>query len=224
MIRILIVDDQEMIRVGLRTILESQSDMEVVADVSDGLRALEVLSTEQVDVVLLDLRMPGMDGVQTTSRIRESEVGESVRIVILTTFDQDENVLAALRAGANGFLSKGVTPAELLGAVRDVVAGGGALSPAAARALIEHVNDLRSPGVVVELAARFDALTARERDVVAAIARGRSNDEIAAEMFVSPYTVKTHASRAMLKVGARDRAQLVSFALLSGLPAFRPPE
>lgn len=223
MIRVLIVDDQEMIRVGLRSILEAHPDVEIVADVGDGFAALNILHDTAVDVVLLDLRMPGIDGVELTRRIRLSHDGTRVRIVVLTTFDQDDNVLAALRAGANGFLSKGVTPAELTAAIREVDEGGGALSAGAARALIDHVVDAKAPIVDDALAARFGTLTARERDVVMAIAQGRSNAEIAASMFVSPYTVKTHANRAMTKLGARGRAQVVAFVYRSGLDELLPP-
>lgn len=221
MIRVLIVDDQEMIRVGLRAILEAHDGIEVVGDVGDGFAALDVLQSDDVDVVLLDLRMPGIDGVELTRRIRLVHDGASVRVVVLTTFDHDDNVIAALRGGANGFLSKGVTPAELVASIREVSDGGGALSAGAARVLIDHVNEGQPVVVDAALAARFKTLTAREHDVVVAIATGLSNVEIAASMFVSPYTVKTHANRAMTKLGARDRAQLVSFAYQSGLADFR---
>lgn len=216
MIRVLIVDDQEMIRAGLRTILEAQDDIEVVGDVGDGFQALAVLSERDVDVVLMDIRMPGIDGVETTRRIRATHSPEQLRIIILTTFEHDENVFAALRAGANGFLGKAVGPAELAAGIAEVAAGGGALSPAAASALIGHVAEER---VVVDpvFVDRFSTLTPREREVVVAIATGQSNEEIAALTFVSPFTVKTHANRAMMKVGARDRAQLVAFAYRAGL-------
>lgn len=216
MIRVLIVDDQEMIRAGLRTILEAQDDIEVVGDVGDGFQALALLSERDVDVVLMDIRMPGIDGVETTRRIRATHSPEQLRIIILTTFEHDENVFAALRAGANGFLGKAVGPAELAAGIAEVAAGGGALSPAAASALIGHVAEER---VVVDpvFVDRFSTLTPREREVVVAIATGQSNEEIAALTFVSPFTVKTHANRAMMKVGARDRAQLVAFAYRAGL-------
>jgi DNA-binding NarL/FixJ family response regulator len=165
----------------------------------------------------MDIRMPGIDGVEATRRIRQRWAAEAVKIVVLTTFDQDENVLAALRAGANGFLSKGVGPAELALGIQEVMAGGGALSAAAAAALIGHVHD--QPAVVVDpaLVKVFTEFTAREREVVISVAAGRSNAEIAAELYVSPFTVKTHANRAMMKVGARDRAQLVAYAYQAGL-------
>ncbi|RKR73306.1 response regulator transcription factor [Frondihabitans australicus] len=225
MIRVLLVDDQEMIRLGLRTILEAHESFEVVGDVADGFEALAFVQKagrdgaqdRGVDLVLMDVRMPGIDGVETTRRLRETHAATELKIVVLTTFEQDSTVLAALRAGANGFLGKGVGPAALAEGLLEVVAGGGTLSPAASAAVIGHVTE--QPAVVVdqELAERFSALTARERDVVIAIATGRDNDTIAAELFVSPFTVKTHASRAMAKVGARDRAQLVALAYRAGL-------
>ncbi|MFF2053548.1 response regulator [Leifsonia sp. NPDC058194] len=219
MIRILIVDDQEMIRAGLRAILDAQPDLEVVGDVGDGLRAQEILAADEpgVDVVLMDIRMPGIDGVEATRRIRERHDASSVKIIVLTTFEHDENVLAALRAGANGFLGKGVGPRELAAAIAEVAEGGGALSAAAAAAVIGRVADSTAPVADAAMAARFETLTPREREVVRAVATGLSNEEIAARTFVSPFTVKTHATRAMAKVGARDRAQLVAFAFLAGI-------
>jgi DNA-binding NarL/FixJ family response regulator len=217
MISVMIIDDQEMIRVGLRAILDAQDGIQCVAEAADGLRALELLSSQRVDVALMDIRMPGIDGVETTRRLRRLWDSDQVKIIVLTTFDQDDHVLAALRAGANGFLSKGVAPGELAAGIREVVAGGGALSATAAAALIGHVVD--EPGVAVDadLARRFEVLTTREREIVVAVASGRSNEEIAAEMVLSPFTVKTHANRAMTKLGARDRAQLVAYAYRAGL-------
>jgi len=217
MIRVLIVDDQEMIRAGLRTILETQPGLDVVGDVGDGLQAVEVVGRGGIDVVLMDIRMPGIDGVEATRRIREERSADEVKIIVLTTFEHDDNVLAALRVGADGFLGKGVGPAELATAIAEVAAGGGTLSPAAAKAVIGRVAVERADETDLELAKRFEALTPREREVVVAAAAGRSNEEIAAETFVSPFTVKTHANRAMAKVGARDRAQLVSFAYQAGI-------
>lgn len=217
MIRVLIVDDQEMIRAGLRTIISSSSEIDVVADVGDAFAALDLLETTPVDVVLMDIRMPGIDGVEATARIRRTHSAEQVRIIILTTFEHDENVYAALSAGANGFLGKGVGPVELIAGITDVMSGGGALSAAAAAAAISRLAEVPVHRVDETLVRRFDALTPRERDVVVAVTRGLSNDEIAAEMFVSPFTVKTHANRAMAKVAARDRAQLVAFAYQAGI-------
>jgi DNA-binding NarL/FixJ family response regulator len=217
MIRVMIVDDQEMIRVGLRTMLEAHPDVEVAAEAGDGLLALRLLETTPVDVVLMDIRMPGIDGVETTRRIRRAHPAEEVRIVVLTTFDHDENVFAALRAGANGFLGKGVGPAELATGILEVAAGGGALTPAATAALIDHVA--RDAGARPEpaIARLFETLTPREREIVAAVVSGLDNAGIAALLSVSPFTVKTHANRAMTKVGARDRAQLVSLAFRAGI-------
>lgn len=219
MTRVLIVDDQEMIRAGLRAILEAQSGLTVVGDVGDGFQALEVLEEDAsgVDVILMDIRMPGIDGVETTRRIRERYDAEEVKIIVLTTFEHDDNVIAALRAGANGFLGKGVGPAELAAGIAEVVGGGGTLSGAAAAAVIGKVSETPQASVDAELAARFESLTPRELDVVRAITSGRSNEEIGQKLFVSPFTVKTHANRAMAKVGARDRAQLVAFAYKAGI-------
>ncbi|WP_263119061.1 response regulator transcription factor [Cellulomonas sp. RIT-PI-Y] len=215
----MLVEDQEMIRFGLRTIIDAHPDLSVVAESPDGLHALRALEAGEshVDVILMDLRMPGIDGVETTRRIRRSHPPEDVRIVVLTTFDQDQNVLAALRAGADGFLSKGVGPAELTAGILDVAAGGGTLSAAAAAAIIDHVAT--DAGVPPDETARqlLAALTAREREVVEAVVQGLDNQQIAEQLFVSPFTVKTHVNRAMTKVGARDRAQLVSLAVRAGL-------
>ena len=216
MTQILIVDDQADIRAGIRVMLRFDPALVVAGDLSDGLQVLPFLRSNRVDLVLMDIRMPGIDGVEATRRIRTEWPSETLRIIVLTTFDQDEIVLAALRAGANGFLSKTVSPAELVAGITEVVAGGGALSAAATAALIGHMSD-SPPPADRELLRRFDALTPRERDVILLVAGGLSNDEIAAQMFVSPLTVKTHAVRAMTKVGARDRAQLVSFTVRAGL-------
>ena len=216
MTQILIVDDQADIRAGIRVMLRFDPGLVVAGDLSDGLQVLPFLRSNRVDLVLMDIRMPGIDGVEATRRIRTEWPSETLRIIVLTTFDQDEIVLAALRAGANGFLSKTVSPAELVAGITEVVAGGGALSAAATAALIGHMSD-SPPPADRELLRRFDALTPRERDVILLVAGGLSNDEIAAQMFVSPLTVKTHAVRAMTKVGARDRAQLVSFTVRAGL-------
>jgi DNA-binding NarL/FixJ family response regulator len=217
MTRILIVDDQDDMRVGIRAMLLLDPSLIVEGDLSDGLQVIPFLRDHPVDLVLMDIRMPGIDGVEATRRIRKEHPPERVRVIVLTTFDQDEIVLAALRAGANGFLSKTVSPAELVAGITEVVGGGGALSAAAAAALIGHMTDSPPPVIDKELLRRFGALTPRERDVVILIASGLGNDEIAAQMRVSPFTVKTHAVRAMTKVGARDRAQLVSFTFRAGL-------
>jgi DNA-binding NarL/FixJ family response regulator len=217
MTRVLIVDDQDDMRAGIKAMLLLDPSLEVVADLSDGLQVIPFLRENPVDLVLMDIRMPGIDGVEATRRIRADHPAEEVRVIVLTTFDQDEIVLAALRAGANGFLSKTVSPAELVAGITEVVTGGGALSAAATAALIGHMTDSPPPVIDQELLQRFRALTPREREVVVLIAGGLANEEIAAQMFLSPLTVKTHAVRAMTKVGARDRAQLVSFAFRAGL-------
>ena len=217
MIRVVLVDDQEMIRFGLRTILGAQPQLEVVGEAADGLAALQLLERVEADVVLLDIRMPGIDGVETTRRLRRTHPSQALRIIVLTTFDQDENVLAALRAGADGFLSKGVGPAELVAGITEVAAGGGALSASAAAALIGHVAAERVTPADPEMVKRFEALTPREREVVVAIVSGLDNAQIARDMFLSPFTVKTHANRAMTKVQAKDRAQLVSYAVRAGI-------
>lgn len=217
MTRVLIVDDQDDMRAGIRGMLQLDPGLDVVADLSDGLQVIPFLREHPVDLVLMDIRMPGIDGVEATRRIRSEHPAEQVRVIVLTTFDQDEIVLAALRAGANGFLSKTVSPAELVAGITEVVTGGGALSAAATAALIGHMTDSPPPVVDRELLHRFRALTPRETEVVVLIASGLANEEIAAQMFVSPLTVKTHAVRAMTKVGARDRAQLVSFTFRAGL-------
>ncbi len=219
MIRVMIVDDQEMIRQGLRAILAGNDRIEVVTDVADGYQAVEVARTDQIDIILMDIRMPGIDGVETIRRIREFAPAETVKIIVLTTFDHDATVLTALQAGANGFLSKAVSPTELATGIEAVASGGGALSGSAAASVISRVSEQPVRTVDAALAARFSALTPREREVVIAAAAGRSNTEIASDMFLSPFTVKTHAGRAMIKVGARDRAQLIVFAYQAGLIA-----
>ena len=217
MTRILIVDDQDDMRAGIRAMLRLDPGLVVAGDLSDGLQVIGFLRDHPVDLVLMDIRMPGIDGVEATRRIRREHSSQTLRVIVLTTFDQDDIVLAALRAGANGFLSKTVSPAELVAGITEVMAGGGALSAAATAALIGHMTDSPPPAVDRELLRRFGALTPRERDVVVLVASGLGNDEIATQLFVSPFTVKTHAVRAMTKVGARDRAQLVSFAFRAGL-------
>jgi DNA-binding NarL/FixJ family response regulator len=217
MTNILIVDDQEEMRAGIRSMLLLDPTFVTVGDLSDGLQVPAFLRDHAVDVVLMDIRMPGIDGVEATRRIRKEHPAERLRVIVLTTFDQDEIVLAALRAGANGFLSKTVSPTELVAGIAEVVAGGGALSAAAASALIGHMADKPPAAIDKDLRQRFDALTPREMAVIVLVASGLDNQEIAAQMSVSPFTVKTHAVRAMTKVGARDRAQLVTFTFRAGL-------
>ncbi|MDR1426690.1 MAG: response regulator transcription factor [Bifidobacteriaceae bacterium] len=217
MIAVMLADDQEMIRVGLRTIIDAQPDMRVVAEATDGLAAVRALEMAKPDVILMDLRMPGIDGVEATRRIRHGHPAHQVRIVVLTTFDQDQNVLAAIKAGANGFLSKGVSPHELANAITEVYEGGGALSANAARAVIGHVADDNSTPIDPEAARQLDYLTARETDALQAAVRGLDNQQIADELFISPLTAKTHINRAMTKLGVSDRAALIALAYKGGI-------
>lgn len=215
-IRVILVDDQDMIRLGLRAILDRADGITVVGEAADGLAAVDVAATTPADVVMMDIRMPGIDGVEATRRIRSAMPAEP-KIVMLTTFDQDDLVFQALRAGANGYLSKAAGPAELIAAIADVAAGGGALSPHAAAAVIGQAAATPATQVDPEMRRRFDALTDRERDIVTLVCRGHDLDRIAQDLFLSPLTVKTHVNRAMTKVNARDRAQLVAFAFQGGL-------
>ena len=214
MIRVVIADDHAVVRQGLRTFLDLQDDIEVVGEAADGEQAVRLAVTERPDVVLMDIRMPGMDGLEATRRIVEDERLGSTKVVILTTFDLDEYVFEAIRAGANGFLVKDTDPDELLRAVRAVLAGDALLSPRVTRRLIqEFAARAKDPVDLPEL----DRLTDREREVVALVGEGLTNDEIAERLVMSAATSKTHVSRAMVKLGARDRAQLVVFAYESGL-------
>jgi DNA-binding NarL/FixJ family response regulator len=219
-IRVLLADDQPLLRAGFKVFIDSQPDLEVVGEAADGREAVELARVTQADVVLMDIRMPGTDGLAATRLITQDEDLAGVRILILTTFELDEYVFQALRCGASGFLGKSAQPGELLAAIRVISRGEALLSPAATSALIsrylafpEHA-DLQQPG-------QLGSLTNREREVTALVAAGLSNDEIAAHLVVSPATAKTHVNRAMVKVGARDRAQLVVAAYRSGL--VRPP-
>jgi DNA-binding NarL/FixJ family response regulator len=213
-IRVLLVDDQALVRAGFRALLDAQDDIQVVGEAGDGDEAVALTSRLLPDVVLMDIRMPGLDGLGATRRIAADERLAAVRIVILSTFDLDEYVFEALRAGASGFLVKNTEPVELIHGVRAVASGDALLSPGVTRRLIAHFAEgARQPASTPQL----DALTEREREVMALAAEGLSNDEIAERLVVSPATAKTHVSRAMVKLGARDRAQLVVFAYESGL-------
>jgi len=214
MIRVVIADDQHLVRAGFRSLLESEPDFEVVGEAASGRDAVAVVASKRPDVVLMDIRMPDGDGLWATERIvADPELG-ATRIVVVTTFELDEYVAHAIRAGASGFLVKDTEPVELLRAVRVVAAGDALLSPGVTRRLLERVSaGLREPPDASELA----ALTTREREVLALVAEGLSNDEIAARLFLSPLTAKTHVSRIMSKLAARDRAQLVVAAYESGL-------
>jgi DNA-binding NarL/FixJ family response regulator len=220
MIRVVVADDQSLIRAGLRGILEGEPDIAVVAEAADGREAVDAARRTGADVVLMDVRMPGVDGIDATRLIRADPALAAVRVLVLTTFETDDYVDRALTAGADGFLGKGAEPRELVDAVRVVASGGSSLSSRAARGLIDllRASTATRPGgddaVARGLVAR---LTDRERDVLRRVASGASNDEIAAELVISPLTVKTHVNRAMMKVGAHDRAQLVVLAYESGL-------
>lgn len=217
MVRVMLVDDQEMLRAGLRVILNAHQDIEIVAEAGDGISAVKILSNTRVDVVLMDLNMPGIDGVETTRRIRQLPASEDIRILVLTTFDADDNVLAALKAGADGFLGKGASPSELTEGILRSAAGEHALSERALHALVDNVSAPKTVVLDSDKAALFKQLTPRELEIVQLIVDGLSNLQISRKIFISPFTVKTHANRAMMKVDARDRAQLVSFAIQAGM-------
>ncbi len=214
MIRVVLADDQALVRAGFRALLAAEPGIVVVGEVADGAEAVAVARRERPDVVLMDVRMPGTDGLEATRRIGADPALAGVRVVILTTFELDEYVFEAIRSGASGFLVKDTEPAELVRAVRAVAAGEALLSPGVTRRLIEHFAAQPRPGR--DLPA-LGGLTEREREVLALVAAGLTNEEIAARLVLSPLTAKTHVSRIMTKIGARDRAQLVVTAYESGL-------
>lgn len=213
-IRVALVDDQQLVRAGFALVINSQPDMEVVVEASDGAQALRMLESYAADVVLMDVRMAGMDGLTATERL--TATGTGPKVVILTTFDLDEYVMRAIKAGASGFLLKDVPPEDMLHAIRTVHAGDGVIAPSSTKRLIEHLaqilpDEQKAPPAVL------DALTEREREVLVLMARGRSNTEIAAELYVAEATVKTHVGRVLAKLGARDRVQAVVIAYETGL-------
>ncbi|MFC9928984.1 response regulator [Streptomyces sp. NPDC127190] len=216
-IRVLLADDQALLRSAFRVLVDSEPDMEVVGEACEGAEAVRLAKEYAPDVVLMDIRMPGTDGLAATRMISADPELAQVHVVILTTFEVDDYVVQALRAGASGFLGKGSEPEELLNAIRVAAGGEALLSPAATKGLIARFlaqgDDDRDPA----RSARLGALTGREREVLVQVAGGHSNDEIAERLQVSPLTVKTHVNRAMAKLGARDRAQLVVIAYESGL-------
>ncbi|WP_370615748.1 response regulator [Mumia qirimensis] len=214
MIRVLLADDQALLRAGFRALIEAEDDLEVVGEASTGDEAVALVRTLHPDVVLMDIRMPELDGLAATRSITEDPALAETRVVILTTFELDEYVFEAVRIGASGFLVKDTAPADLLAGIRAVAAGDALLSPSVTRRLIGEFASRSRPATAPAL---MDPLTEREREVVALVGEGLSNDEIAARLVVSVATAKTHVSRAMLKLGARDRAQLVVMAYESGL-------
>jgi DNA-binding NarL/FixJ family response regulator len=218
MISVLLADDQALVRAGFRALLNAEPDIEVVGEASDGLEALKLAQQTRPDVVLMDIRMPGVDGLEATRRIAADPRLGGVRVVILTTFELDEYVFEALRSGASGFLVKDTEPVELLRGIRAVAAGDALLSPSVTRRVIgEFAGAAVTRGRPSAPPLHLEQLTDREREVLVLVAEGLSNDEIAGRLVISPATAKTHVSRTMIKLGARDRAQLVVYAYEAGL-------
>ena len=215
-IRVLLADDQTLIRSGFRVLVNSAPDLEVVAEASNGREAVELARTERADVILMDIRMPEVDGLAATRLISADEAMAGVKVLILTTFEVDEYVFEAIRAGASGFLGKSVEPAELINAIRVVAGGDALLSPKAVRGLMNRF--LAEPRVGQDLGPSvLDVLTDREREIVGLVALGLTNEDIAVRLVLSPSTAKTHVNRAMMKLDCRDRAQLVVLAYQTGL-------
>lgn len=214
-IKVLLADDERLVRSGFKVLLDVEDDITVVGEATTGAEAVERARATRPDVVLMDIRMPKVDGIQATARIAETRGLEQVRVLILTTYDTDEYVFEALQAGASGFLLKDAGPAELLHAIRVVAAGDALLAPRITRRLIAQFTARRAVARAAE--DRLAVLTQREREVLALVGQGLSNNEIGAELFLSPATARTHVSHAMTKLGARDRAQLVVIAYQTGL-------
>jgi DNA-binding NarL/FixJ family response regulator len=223
MIRVVVADDQALVRAGFRVLIDSAPDIEVVAEAGDGAEAVELTRAHRPDVILMDIRMPVMDGLEATRRVVELELEPAGRVLILTTFDLDEYVFAALKAGASGFLLKDTPPADLLTGIRIIAAGEALLAPSITKQLIQqYMRRAEPPTQLTDV--QLDALTDRETEVLAHVAKGWSNAEIAAKLYVTPATVKTHLSRLLMKLGARDRAQLIIVAYESGLVSARRPQ
>ncbi len=215
-IRVVLVDDQALVRGGFKALLSSDPEIEVVGEASNGVEAIAVATATRPDVILMDVRMPGMDGLEATRTILGSESITSTRVLVLTTFDLDEYVYEGLRAGASGFVLKDIEPADLIQAVHVVARGEALLAPSITRRLIAEFASRRRPNTT-EFSQRLSELTEREREVLTLIGRGLNNEEIANELVISPATSKTHVSRIMSKLEARDRAQLVVVAYETGL-------
>jgi DNA-binding NarL/FixJ family response regulator len=218
-IRVALVDDQQLVRAGFALVINSQPDLEVVLEAGDGAQALRLLTSHEVDVVLMDVRMPMMDGLAATAALTDPDThrhGTIPKVVILTTFDLDEYVLRAIKAGASGFLLKDTPPEEMLAAIRTVHQGDAVIAPSSTRRLIEHLATVL-PDEQKTPAAVLDTLTDREREVLILMARGRTNTEIAGDLFVAEATVKTHVGRVLAKLGVRDRVQAVVTAYETGL-------
>ena len=215
MVKVLIADDQALVRTGFRMILDAEDDIEVTGEAADGAEAVTLASAGRPDVILMDVRMPNMDGIEATRLIVDKNDGDPIRVLILTTFDLDEYVYDALRAGASGFLLKDAPPEELVRGVRVLARGDALIAPSVTRRLIEEIS--KRPSRDVAPSAALESLTQRELEVLEHIARGLSNHEIAEELFVSETTVKTHVGRVLMKLGLRDRVQAVVLAYESGV-------
>lgn len=215
MIRVVLADDQHLVRSAFALLIGSAPDLEVVGEADNGREAVRLARRERADVVVMDIRMPEVDGIEATRLIAEDESLAGIRVLVLTTYDTDENVISALRAGASGFLVKDTRPAALLEAIRTVVAGDALLSPGPTAALLAHFRRDARPSPVPD--ARLDVLSAREREILTLVGRGLTNAEIAGTLVLSPLTVKTHVSRILTKLDARDRVQLVITAYDCGL-------
>jgi len=218
-IKVVLADDQALVRSGFRSLLDAEEDITVVGEAANGAEAVEQARATRPDVVLMDIRMPRLDGIEATAEIARTRGLDRVRVLILTTYDTDAYVFEALQAGASGFLLKDAGPAELLHAIRVVAGGEALLAPRITRRLIAQFTAVRIAAQAGE--EKLDVLTQREREVLALVGQGLSNDEIGAELFLSPATARTHVSHAMAKLGARDRAQLVVIAYQTGLVSRR---